>query len=97
MPYTIRTPRGNIIRKNRVELSPAVLPPGNQPQTAVNPATEDSKINPTPSPDTKMQAQVNQQASQQTHEEQNRTVEATPEQNPRQVPAGHWSRQDLGK
>lgn len=65
--YTIRTPHGSMIRRNRVQLKPAATPPPHQPHTAVKPATEDTRINPTPLPDTTNQAQVNPQASQQIH------------------------------
>ena len=87
-PYTIRTPQGNTIRRNRVQLKPAAPPPTStyQPQAAAIPATEDTRIHSIPLPVTTKQPQVTQdptpsmQASQQIHKEQHGAAGATPGQ-----------------
>ena len=87
--YTIRTPQGNTIRRNRVQLKPAAPPPTStyQPQAAAIPATEDTRIHSIPLPVTPKQPQVTQdnptpsiQASQQIHKEQHGAAGATPGQ-----------------
>ena len=87
--YTIRTPQGNTIRLNRVQLKPAAPPPTPtyQPQEAAIPATEDTRIHSTPLPVTPKQPQVNlelptpsMKASQEIHKEQHGAAGATPGQ-----------------
>ena len=78
--YTVRTPHGTLIQRNRVQLKPATAPPTFlRPQAALNPATVATTAYPALAPNPLKRAEVHPQSEQQTAEQSNTTAEDTQE------------------
>ena len=90
--YTICTSHGTMIRRNRVQLTPAAAAaPFIQPeqlQTAVRSVPVDMTVHPTPAPNPSKQADVHPQSEQKTQEQPNTTAEPISEARLRQTRSG---------
>ena len=93
--FTVRTSHGTLIRRNRVQLKPAAVPPPFlRPLAALNPATVAMTAYPTLAPNPVKRTAVHPQSEQQTPKQSNTTAEVTQEpplktQNPGPSPVVH--------